>query len=189
MKTISIESTFMSKTETEQVTQSLLLFNELSRKAFRAYTDTALRLMRKYMPLIHQDDFDAYHDQIRTAKGILSQAIGAASKSAKGTLIKAAVLQLSSDLELNLSTREVQKALIHTVGRSVAKKDLVGLFNREDGGGKARYSLYYTDCEYRESIHNLEVLQNLKLMCDEFDCRKVKQSNPFQSEITDFLKD
>ncbi|HHC7360970.1 TPA: hypothetical protein ACN30T_004406 [Vibrio parahaemolyticus] len=153
-------------------------------QAYRKYTDTVIKLAP-----IMSDDFQTFDQEMKTAKARLSQALGAANKSAKGVIIQHYAEQLSESNDPNLSARVADDIFKKSVGRSMAKSYWNGLFKREPND----ISPYFIkDSEYKKSILESPIVLALKAHMSEFEAiltewRDTRQ-NPFQQELDNILK-
>lgn len=153
-------------------------------QAYRKYTDTVIKLAP-----IMSDDFQTFDQEMKTAKARLSQALGAANKSAKGVIIQHYAEQLSETNDPNLSARVADDIFKKTVGRSMAKSLWNGLFKREPND----ISPYFVkNSEYKKAILSSPIVEDLRTHMTEFEGVLTEwrdtRNNPFQVELENALE-
>ena len=146
---------------------------------YEKYTKEMLVLIDKYYPL-NNHNFDKYQQHAKTARAVLSQGVGAASKTAKGLIILHYARKMSDSPDLDMSLREAQEVFKLSAGRSVAKAKLTGLFNRN---GDTRFSPFFTDKDYKNKVLSHDLVLSLTDKIKEYDEKKPKTTNPLQYKI------
>lgn len=167
------------------VEQAVKIFKAQSAVAYSDYTDKMLIIIERYYPL-NSDVYAAYEAEEKRVRAQLSQAVGAASKSAKGSIILAYAQKFSASKQLDFSLREAQQVMIHAAGRSVAKQQLSGLFDRDKSS--SRFSPYFNDEAHRQKVHKHILVKNLTKAVELFDKEKPDVSNHRQAEINAAIK-
>jgi hypothetical protein len=175
-------------TEENLIKYAIDAYQDLGNGAYGRYTDDMVELINDSFPLT-PNNFESFNRDAKTLRARLGQGIGAASKSAKGDVILFYAKKMSVTPDLSMSVREAQAVIIAAAGRSVAKRNLRGLFgNRDNKEGDGRYSPFFTDLDYKNRVLAHPVVVNLSIKIAEFDDQKPTLSNPEQYKINNALR-
>lgn len=184
------------KKEEDIVSQAIRHFVAESDGYYEKYTKEMLKLIKAHYPL-SEKGFGGFDHQAKIERAILSQGIGASSKNGKGLIIMSFAHKMSQANDLDMSLREAQAVITHAAGRCVAKYKLTGLFNRESNS--TAHSLFFVSeradtsrlnasIKYKERVLSHPLVVELEEKINEFDLKKPKTVNPYQSEIDRAIK-
>ncbi len=165
------------KKEKNIVKEALILQLHFVNIAYEKYNTEVITAAKRCAPTTHSKDFD---EAMRSIKARLSGRKAHAVKVARSLIIEDYLPSLSDSKELNMSVREAISAITISCGRCVSKTKLTGLFNRS---GDSRYSPFFTDEKYKESVLSHPLFVALKNDISELNAAIPHTTNPKHEQL------